>query len=80
MKHETFVARIFDTEQIFQDVVCYITDIYGEDADVLIRMPLLVKPSSIRSDVAEALREFDATLHLDYLKFELCPENITLAP
>lgn len=76
---KTFTATIHETDQVFQDVVVYPLYLDGEVLDCEIKIPIYVKPCGIRDDVSAALWA-EYRLTLGNLKFNLCPENIILAP
>lgn len=74
---KTFTATIFETDQIFQDVIVYPIFLEGDILDVEIKMPLLVKPSALRDDIQEALyREYRLTL--GNLKFSMAPKEYSI--
>jgi len=76
----TFVARIFDSsEQIFQDVICYLKYIDGNHATVEIKMPLYIQPSGINDDVSVPLME-EFSYRLDEVIYTLAPTNQYIAP
>lgn len=79
MKPITFTADIYETDQIMQTVICYLGCEDDDVCDVEIKMPLYIKPSAIRSDVQEWLREV-SDKRLGDLKFELAPQNSYIAP
>lgn len=74
---KTFTATIFETDQIFQDVIIYPTHLDGDVLDVEIKMPLLVKPYALRDDVQDALRS-EYNLQLGNLKFSNAPQNYSI--
>lgn len=74
---KTFTATIFETDQIFQDVIVYPTFLEGDILDVEIKMPLLVKPSALRDDVQEALYS-EYGLTLGNLKFQHAPAEYAI--
>lgn len=76
----TFAIDIYETGDIFQTVFGYVVFEDSETADIEIKMPLYIKPSAIRSDVQEHLREYDPNLMLGNLKFELAPQNQIIYP
>lgn len=76
----TFTIDIYETGEIMQTVFGYVVFEDSETADVEIKMPLYIKPSSIRSDVQEHLREYDPNLMLGNLLFQLAPQDKIIAP
>ena len=78
MTHKTFVATIFETDQIFQDVICYLDNWYDDgSADVRIGLPLYVKPVAIEYDVDFWLNDAYG-LNLNKLTYELAPQNVMI--
>lgn len=81
---KTFAVDIYESGNLEpQTVFAYIVDEYpGEDgeptADVLIKMPLLVKPSAIREDIEPYIEDFG--LKLGYVNYTLAPQNKFVAP
>lgn len=74
---KTFVADLYETDQIGQTVICYPLDLEGNVLDVEIKMMILVKPESIRDDVAAALwAEYQLTL--GDLKFTMAPKEYSI--
>jgi len=84
---KVITARIFNegTDQIFQDVICYVyQDIEGDYDNeswrpvyytiVEIKLPLYVKPDDVKSDIEVALDEEDISHERDITI------NYTLAP
>lgn len=74
---KTFTATVYETEQVFQDVIVYPVALDGEVLDVEIKMMILVKPSAIRDDISEALWS-EYRLTLGNLKFELSPTEYAI--
>lgn len=78
MKHKTFTADIYETDQIMQTVIAYVTDEDAEFADVTIKIPLYIQPSALRCDV-ETWLGYAYNLKLGYMTYELAPQNTYIA-
>lgn len=74
---KTFTATLYESDQVTQDVICYPLSLDGEVVDVEIKMMILVKPQSIRDDVAEALRQ-EYGLTLGNLLFTMAPKDYSI--
>lgn len=72
-----FVARIYQSEDIYQDAFCYIGWHDKDSADVYIKMPIYVNPEAIRDNVSDCLWS-EHGLMLGSLDFKLAPK--TFAP
>lgn len=78
LKHKTFVAEIYETDQIMQTVICYVDNYYEDgSADVRIGLPLYVKPSDLINDVRFWLDD-ECGMKLAKLTYEMAPQ--TYAP
>lgn len=74
---KTFTATLIETDQVTQDVICYPLDLDGHVLDVEIKMMVLIKPESIRDDVAASLwSEYQLTL--GSLKFTMAPKEYSI--
>lgn len=74
---KTFTATIYETEQIFQDVIVYPLFLDGEVVDCEIKIPIYLKPCAIRDDVEAALYQ-EYGLMLGNLKFNLAPKEFSI--
>ena len=75
---KTFAADIYESSNLEpQTVFVYPIHLDGEVVDCEIKMPILLKPSSIREDVEAALYS-EYQLMLGNLKFTLMPQNYSI--
>lgn len=74
-----FTVRVYETEEIYQDVIAYVSWFDNDVADVFIMMPLYVIPSGIRDDVSASLWS-EHRRSLAGLAFDLVPQNQLIAP